>query len=314
MALALSACASLRRAVPHTPPAAARLPVVTTVLPVTLFTRAVAGDCAQVTALIPAQSGLHDVQSRPADLAVLQRARVLVKNGLGLETFLDRLIAAASNPALRVIDSSQGVATLPAEAAIRQSESAADAHHQGHAHGSGSAHAGVNPHIWLDPRRAIQQVETIRDGLIAADPACAKGYRQRAERYSAMLRQLDRELERQLNPHRGQRVVAFHDVAPYFAQRYGLEVAFLVTLPEQNPSPQDMLRVSQIVRSSGLKALLSEPQRGAQSFNALARDLGVRVSVFDPLETASQQQSLDPSTYITVMRANVRALLSALGS
>lgn len=39
--------------------------VVTTFLPITLFTRAVAGDCAEVTALIPAASGPHDFQARP---------------------------------------------------------------------------------------------------------------------------------------------------------------------------------------------------------------------------------------------------------
>jgi len=43
--------------------------VVTTFLPITLFTRAVAGDCAEVTALIPAASGPHDFQARPGDVA-----------------------------------------------------------------------------------------------------------------------------------------------------------------------------------------------------------------------------------------------------
>ena len=88
----------------------ARLRVVTTFLPITLFTKAVAGDCALVEPLLPSGVGPHDFQARPADLARLQRARVLVKNGLGLETFLDKLISSANNPKLTVIDTSTSVA------------------------------------------------------------------------------------------------------------------------------------------------------------------------------------------------------------
>jgi zinc/manganese transport system substrate-binding protein len=58
--------------------------VVTTFLPITFLTRAVAGECAEVRALVPPAVGPHDFQARPGDLLALQRARVLVKNGLGV--------------------------------------------------------------------------------------------------------------------------------------------------------------------------------------------------------------------------------------
>lgn len=270
-----------------------RLPVVTTVVPVTLFTRAVAGECADVTALIPPQSGAHDVQSSPADLAVLRRARVLVKNGLGLDAVLDPVIAAAGHGGLQFIDSSRGVATLPS----------------GGAHGHGS----VNPHIWLDPRRALQQVQNIRDGLVQADPGCAEGYKRRAEQFSQALRRLDRQLEQRLRPYRGRTIVAFHDVAPYFAQRYGLKQAFLVADPELEPTPQDLLRVSRLVKQTGLRALLSEPLQGNQSLKGLAGDLHLGIAVFNPLETATPQQEQDPATYITVMQTNAAAVAKSLG-
>lgn len=88
------------------------LEVMATFLPITLLTRAVAGDCARVTTLVPPSLGPHDFQAKPGDLLALRRSRVLVKNGLGMEGFLDKLIAAANPPNLKVIDSSRGVATL----------------------------------------------------------------------------------------------------------------------------------------------------------------------------------------------------------
>ena len=60
------------------------LQVVTTFLPITEFTKAVACACATVQALIPTNVGPHDFQATPSDLVKLQKADVLVKNGLGL--------------------------------------------------------------------------------------------------------------------------------------------------------------------------------------------------------------------------------------
>jgi zinc/manganese transport system substrate-binding protein len=171
----------------------------------------------------------------------------------------------------------------------------------------------VNPHIWLDPLRAVQQVEAIRDGLVKADPSCAEGYRRNAAAYTGELKKLNGEIAAQLQPYQGKTFVAFHDFAPYFAQRYGLRAKFLVDVPEVNPSPVDLQRVAAAVKRSQLKALVSEPQEGNRSFNALASDLGVKVVVFDPLETASEQASRDPATYLTVMRRNAADLRQAFG-
>ncbi len=287
--------------------------VVTTFLPITLFTRAVAGDCAEVTALIPAASGPHDFQARPGDVAALKNARVLVKNGLEMESFLDKLVKGAENPDLKVIDSSRGIATLenPEASGEAKAEAHDDHGHDDHGHGHGHDHGPINPHIWLDPVRAAQQVDNIRDGLIAADPACADGYRRNAAAFSGQLRQLNTEFEKQLAPFRGKTFVVLHDFAPYFADRYGLKAAYLVDVPEQNPSPADLARVAETVKRTQLRALLSEPQEGNRSFNALAGDLGIRISVFDPMETGTEEASRNAATYAEVMRRNVSDLVSA---
>ena len=307
-ALLLAACGAPRQEPPDAA-ASKAFKVVTTFLPITLFTRAVAGDCATVTPLIPASTGPHDFQARPGDLTALRQARVLVKNGLEMESFLDKLIASAGNPQLQVIDSSRGVATL-------DTEHQDDGHGEEKGHGHGHEHGAVNPHIWLDPLRAVQQVEAIRDGLVKADPSCAEGYRRNAAAYTAelkQLKQLNSEIAAQLQPYRGKTFVAFHDFAPYFAQRYGLKAESLVDVPEINPSPVDLQRVAAAVKRSQLKALVSEPQEGNRSFNALASDLGVKIVAFDPLETASEQASGDPATYLSVMRRNAAELRQAFG-
>ena len=277
-----------------------KLNVVATFLPITLFTEAVAGECATVTALIPPNLGPHDFQATPSDIAALSNASILVKNGLGMEYFLDKLTASAENDSLKVIDTSRGVAVI-------ESDEEEDGDH-------GGDHGEVNPHIWLDPLRAVQQVENIRDGLVKADPDCTDGYTQRAAAYSEKLKGLNTTFANQLKPFRGQTFIAFHDFAPYFAERYDLKAEFVVDVPEMNPTPADLQRVSNLVEESQLKALLSEPQEGDRSFNALAEDLGVNVVTFDPLETGSEEASKQPDTYFKVMGRNVAALIKSFGS
>ncbi|MCX5928276.1 MAG: zinc ABC transporter substrate-binding protein, partial [Synechococcus sp. LacPavin_0920_WC12_MAG_50_7] len=247
-----------------------------------------------------------DFQAKPADLIALRQAKLLVKNGLGMENFLTKLINSAGNKDLLVIDSSRGITTLDSPEKEGHSE-------QDHSNYSHSNHGEVNPHIWLDPLRAINQVENIRDGLVKAYPSCAASYRSNAATYVAKLKTLNAEITNQLNPYQGKTFVAFHDFAPYFANRYKLKADFLVDVPELNPSPADLLRVAADVKRSQLKALLSEPQEGERSFNALAKDLGVKVSVFDSMETGSLQASLNPATYFKVMRSNVADLIKAFG-
>ena len=279
-----------------------KLNVVTTFLPITLFTEAVAGECATVTSLIPPNLGPHDFQATPADISALSNASVLVKNGLGMEYFLDKLITSANNNSLQVVDTSRGVAV------IRSNDDQDEAKQGDQEYGE------VNPHIWLDPLRAVQQVENIRDGLVKADPDCADGYTKRAAAYASQLKGLNTTIATQLKPFRGQTFIAFHDFAPYFAERYGLKADFVVDVPEMNPTPEDLQRVSKKVQQSQLKALLSEPQEGDRSFNALALDLGVKVVTFDPLETGSEQASKQPDTYFKVMDKNVVSLIQSFGS
>lgn len=290
LSVVVSACAASRRSVDAS---AQPVELVTTILPMTLFARAVAGPCARVTPLIPPQVSPHEFAASPSTLIALRRASLLVENGMGMESFLEPLIASAGNPRLRRVNTSAAVAPVRV--------SSTPGHH----------HGGPNPHVWLDPLRAVQQVSAIRDALLAVDPACAAGYRQRAAAYISELRRLDHDIARRLAPYRGQTFVAFHDVAPYFAERYQLNVQFLVDIPEHNPSAAELARVARLVQRSQLRALMSEPQQGDRSFNRLAQDMGVRIGLFNPVETGDEQSSRDPYSYIATMRSNGRNLAEA---
>jgi zinc/manganese transport system substrate-binding protein len=269
----------------------------------TQFTQAVAGERAEVVQLIPSNVGIHDFQAKPRDVETIARADVLVQNGVGLETFLTDLIRNAANPDLTIVEASEGIPTVSSPDPGEESHTEDD---QGHHH----SHGGVNPHLWLDPVRAITQVENIRQGLVAADPQGQEIYEANAATYIQALKDLNQELGALLSPYAGQTFITFHDFAVYFAQRYGLRVEFLVEVPELSPSPQDLDRIISLIKAENIRALLTEPSAGKESLSALAQDLQLEISVFDPLENGDPA----PETYFQIMRQNAENIANALSS
>jgi zinc transport system substrate-binding protein len=286
---------------PATTPVPRQLQIMTTFIPITDFTKAVAGDRAQVTQLLPTNVEPHDYQAKPGDAQKLAKADVLVQNGLEMEGFLKELVKNTGNAKLKVIDSSQGVKPIATETIEDKKPQA------------GQNRSQYNPHIWLDPKRAIRQVENIREGLIVVDPAGKEIYTNNATAYIKKLRELDAETTKMLQPFAGKTFVAFHDFAPYFAQSYNLKANFLVDVPEDNPSPADVKRIVDTVKATNLKTLLAEPNGGAEAFAALAKDLNVRVSTFDTMETGSLHHH-DASKYQNASHSIYRAVRAILGA
>ena len=183
-----------------------KLQVVTTSTSITDFTKVIAGDYlgdrlhqrAQVTQLLPANIALHDEQVKLADVQQLAKADVLVKNGLEMEGFLNNLVAKAKNVNLKTIDSSQGVQTIVTETiAIDDPNLKAGEKFKAAEHDPRE----FNSYIWLDPKRAMLQVEKIRDGLIAADPDGKEIYTDNAAAYIHRLQALMEQLRKCSIPH-----------------------------------------------------------------------------------------------------------------
>jgi len=263
--------------------------VLSSVPPLTLFSQAIAAGCGRVEPLVTGAGDGHDLHATPADLARLRRARVLVVNGLGLEHELDSMLRAASNPQLQVITSSDGV--IPAR-------------HNGLA----------DPHIWLDPRRSRDQARTIAAGLVAADPGCASRYRTNARALDRRLEALDRDLAGQLAPWRGAILGTPHAFATSFADRYGLRTEAAVRTPEERPTPEDLRRVMARLQGPGPRALLVEPGQEGGALAGVARDLGLRPTPFDPMETGlvPAPGPAPEEPWATTLRRNTASLIEAL--
>ena len=277
--------------------------IVATFLPIYMFTKGVTGENGEVELLIPPGADPHEYQATPKNARTIAAADVLVKNGLGLEEFLEKLVDATGNSQLQEIDASQNIQPIEEE----EDDHDHHDHDHDHDHHHHHSHEEGNPHVWLDPVLAQQQVKNIRDGLIKADPNNTATYQSNANIYLQKLQQLDQEFKTRLAPFQGCKFIAFHDAYPYLAKRYNLQQMAIVELPEDNITPRDIKRVIDTAKKYQVKSLLAEVGYNDSRVQQIAKDNGLKVKALDPLESGSS----DPEHYFKAMRNNLKILEEA---
>lgn len=283
------------------PAEARRLRVVTSFLPVYCLTANVAGNLADVENLLPPGTEPHEFQFSPREVRRLEGADVVVINGLGIESWLDKMIRTGGRPRV-VVDASAGLEPeliyalpyldLENASAVQTRNSTAP-----------------NPHIWLDPRLVEHEVTNVVAALQKADPANAEGYARNGRDYVMRLEKLDAELQAGLAPLKGRPIITFHDAYPYFARRYGLRIAGVIEeAPDVQPSLRYLARLHEVILRDGVKVIFSDRQFSPKLAEQIGRDYHVAVAQLDTLETGE----LTPDAYENGMRANLRALEKAL--
>jgi ABC-type Zn uptake system ZnuABC Zn-binding protein ZnuA len=310
LALALIGVACSRPQ-PEAPVSAApRLEVVASFLPIYAHTARVAGDAANVSMLLSADTGPHDYQLNPNDIKRLSRANLFIINGAGMEDWLDKVIQAVGSSQLRVVDTSAGLTLQEDPEAISIAGTASEHGHHHHDHDHDHSHSaeGENPHIWLDPVIAIHQVRVIEAALIQAAPDHAETFRRNAAAYIAELETLDREFRTAFEAIPEKNLITFHNAFPYFARRYGLNyIGYVEDFPEKDPSPAQLKSLINAIRKNRVRVLFAETGYSPKIFQALAEQTGVRVAELDTLEVGQA----DPDAYLVRMRANLAALQKA---
>lgn len=167
----------------------------------------------------------------------------------------------------------------------------------------------VDPHVWLDPVRLADVADAVAERLARAAPDRAAGMRERAATLRRELLGLDADLRAGLSSCTRRDLVTSHAAFGYFADRYGLrQVAITGLSPLAEPTASRLAEVAQIARASGATTVFFEQLVSPRLAEQLAREVGARAEVLDPLETAPQR-----GDYLTALRSDLGTLRPALG-
>ena len=288
-AILLAACSSSPQ-----PPTGNGLHVLATTTFLADIAQNVAGQRVEVVSLIPVGVDPHEYQLTPQDTTRIAQAQVLIANGVGYETWLQKTLTNVGGQRVEVI-ASNGITPHP---------------------DISGGHPEGDPHLWLDPNNVIHYVENIRDGLIQADPAGADVYKANAAAYIQQLKSLDAWITEQVNqiPPEKRMLVTNHEAFGYFAARYGFTIIGTI-IPslstEASPSAQQMAALIDQIKATKAPAIFVEIGVNTNMANQIASETGTKVVSDLYLETLSAKNGPAPD-YISMMKYDVTRIVGAL--
>lgn len=284
--------------------AQARLNVVATTPDLGALAREIGGSQLELTVLTKPTEDPHFVDARPSFIVKLNRADLLIEGGAELESgWLSPLLEGARNARLGLgkpgrLSAADGIERLEVPASLDRAQ--------------GDLHAGGNPHYLLDPANARRVAEHISTALARLDPPNAALYQANFARFTQRLDEALSRWQARLAPFRGQRVVSYHNIWPYFARRFGLRFdLFLEPKPGIPPTPGHLADVIAQMKASGDRVVILEPFQNRQTADKVAAATGA--VVVDVTQYPGGVKGTEAG-YLEMMDYVVNALAEALAS
>jgi zinc transport system substrate-binding protein len=277
-----------------------KLDVVTAFYPLQFLSEQIGGPEVHVTDLTKPGAEPHDVELNPRQVGTIADARVVVYLR-GFQPAVDDAVAQEAKG--RSLDVGQLVPLLPlADGTDGKPEPGADRPE--------TTDGGMDPHVWLDPVRFAAIADRLGARFAQADPAHAADYTARAARVHSELNALNTEMAAGLRQCVRHEIVTSHSAFNYLASRYGLtQIGITGISPEAEPSPRRMGRIAAQAKATGTTTIFFETLVSPKVAETVARAVGARTAVLDPLEGLTDKKA----DYFSVMRDNLAALRTALG-
>ena len=222
---------------------------------------------------------LHDYTLMTEDIKKVEEADIFISNGLGMESFIDKLIEANSN--MKVIDSSKDI-----ENAINSEEE-------------------TNPHIWTSIDNYILQVQTIASGLKEYDPENKDIYEENEKAYIDELENLKNKFDGELNDLEGKKAVCLNEAFEYMGEELGLELLTVQTDHEESTMSAEMLKnIIDTVKEENIEIIIIDKNDNKSNAETIANETGAKIYELNSGLTGN----LDKDAYIKQMEENIDIL------
>lgn len=281
-------------------PKSDKLKVVTTFYPMYDFTKNVVGDKADVTLLLEAGTDTHGYEPSAKEVALISDADVFIYNSEEMEVWVPSVLESIDTENTVVVNASEGISLL--ESTEEEDEHEAEDHHH-----------EVDPHIWLDPVLAQDEVSTIKEGLIAADPENEEAYEANATAYNEKLEALNQEFEQAFNGATKRTFVTEHAAFAYLANRYGLEQVSIAGIStEAEPSPAKLAELQDYVKANDIDYIYYAEASSSKIAETLANETGSKLEVLNPIEGITSEDQEKGIDYVQLMKNNLAALQKSI--
>lgn len=222
---------------------------------------------------------IHDYTLTTADMKKVENADVIIQNGLGLESFMEKVTS--SNKNVEVIDSSENIINL-----IKEDDE-------------------VNPHVWTSISNYISQVENIQKALSEKNPENADIYEKNAKEYIEKLIQLKSKFDTQLQELKGEYAVSLNESFEYLTRDLELNVTSIHTSHEESTLSAEMLKsIIEEMKEKNTKIIIVDINDDLKNAQTIANETGAKIYKLDSGLTGN----LDKDSYINSMSKNIETL------
>lgn len=265
-----------------------KLVVATTFTVIADIAQNVAGDHAEVVSITKAGAEIHDYEPTPQDIAKVQKANLILHNGLNLERWFEKFYENAKEVPSAIV--TEGITPL----SIKE----------------GAYKDLPNPHAWMSPTNGLIYVENIKNALIKADPTHQSEYEQNAKNYSQKIKDLDAPLRERLAkiPSDKRWLVTSEGAFSYLAKDYDLKESYLWAVnAEQQGTPQQVKAVIDTVRANKIPVVFSESTISDKPMKQVAKETGAKYGGVLYVDSLSEAGGKVP-TYLDLLTVTVKTV------
>ncbi|MDQ2683585.1 MAG: zinc ABC transporter substrate-binding protein [Chloroflexota bacterium] len=259
----------------------------------------VAGNRAEVDALMGPGVDPHLFKASERTLRTMERADIVFYNGLHLEGGLSFVLEEMGKRQPTWVVSQ----SIPEERLRRPPE----------------FEGNYDPHIWFDVSLWTMAAESTIAGMQDLDPTSAELYATNGEAYLAELRSLEEWVFAQVEqvPTEQRVLITAHDAFGYFGARYGFEVRGIQgasTATEAGAG--DLQDLAEFIATRRIPAIFVEssvPRRTIEALREAVRSRGFEVRIGGELfSDAMGTKGTPEGTYLGMVRHNVNTIVNAL--
>ncbi len=241
--------------------------ILTSIKPIGLIAKEIAGTKAKVEVLLPDNASPHSYSLSPSELVAINNAEVLIWAGPDVETFLIKLFAEKKN-ALQL-------SSISDIDLIHYNEEASDHDHD-------HDHSGVNAHIWLGPDQSISIAKAIQKSLVELMPENKAYFQQNYLKFTDNIQALKQTIAKKMEK-RG-KYFLFHDAYGYFEENFGLKASGHISInPERRPGAKKVFQIKKYMLENNVDCIFIEPQYNTSIVDKLIAGTKTKRVVIDPI-------------------------------
>lgn len=251
----------------------------------------IGGDKVTVGSIVPIGGDPHLYDPSPSDAQKVVDADLILVNGLTFEGWIQKLIKNSGTKA--------DVKTITEGIAAIGSEDYANA---------------FDPHAWMAADNGLIYIENIRDALQKLAPEHTAYFQSNYEAYKAEIEATHLYIKEKISriPEAQRVLITSHDAFAYFGKTYGMELNAIKGIStEEQTQTSDIMRVSQVIRTSKVPAIFIESTINPKMIQQIAKDNGVKVGGELYADSLGPEGS-EGDTYIKMLRHNTDVIFKAL--